>query len=72
LDYDPLVDVSLSTPAVFQGYLGTITGGLGSAAIVVPANPALTGVVFYTAFVTLDSGAPSGIAGISNTLRIGL
>jgi hypothetical protein len=72
LDLDPVFYLSLSTPSIFAGYVGTIYTGLGSAAIIVPPIPSLSGVVIYTAFATLDPTAPSGIAGISNTLALTL
>jgi hypothetical protein len=70
---DALTVLSLSLPSVFQGFTGGLNGtGAGTARIAIPAVPALAGVVFHSAFVTLSGGAPSGIASISNDHRIAI
>jgi len=53
-------------PTVFQNYAGILDkSGQGTAKLAIPNIPALTGVVLYTSFVTLQASAPSGISGIS-------
>jgi len=55
-------------PEVFSGYAGHIgVTGRAPAAINIPDVSALIGVHIHTAFVTLDTAAPSGIRSISNT-----
>jgi hypothetical protein len=71
LSPDALTLLSLTLPSVFQSFAGaTDLNGAATARIVFPPVPALAGVVFYTAFVTLSPTAPSGIANISNDHRI--
>jgi len=58
----------LLQPAVFQKYAGGLdTKGQAKAKISIPALAALKGVRIHTAFLTLLSTAPSGVAHISNT-----
>ena len=55
-------------PSVFTNYSGFLdTAGKASASIVIPNIPSLTGIHIYSAFVTLQASAPSGVASISNT-----
>jgi len=70
LNPDDLLRVSAGNlwPWVFSGYKGVIDGnGQAMAAVNIPNLPALKGLRIYTAFVTLDPSAPSGVSGISNT-----
>ncbi|MBN2492479.1 MAG: SBBP repeat-containing protein, partial [Planctomycetes bacterium] len=70
LSPDPLLVFSTSgtAPTIFQTYAGVLdASGRAQAAIHIPNIPALIGIWLYTAFVTLDPQAPSGIRSISNT-----
>jgi len=73
LDPDALLYLSIGDlwPSVFSNYRGTLDGmGRAGAAIRVPGLPALIGVNLYTAFVTLNASAPSGMRSISNTAAV--
>lgn len=66
--------VSGSWPTVFVGYRGSIDSrGEAGATINLPGVAGLVGIDLYSAFVTLDAAAPSGIRSVSNTFifRIG-
>lgn len=70
LAVDPLLDATVNgtLPSLFIGYRGTIgSNGRANAQLQIPANPLLVGLTIYTAFVTLDVAAPSGILDISDT-----
>jgi len=68
-----LVTVNNYWPSVFSGYRGVIDSkGQAQAAIHIPNLPALIGTRIHTAFVTLDSAAPSGIRSISNTFSFSI
>ncbi|MBN2492276.1 MAG: hypothetical protein JXQ29_15625 [Planctomycetes bacterium] len=70
LSFDPLLWVSVSgqMPAIFKDYQGTIGANRrATAAAAIPSLPSLVGITVYSAFVTLDSQAPSGVKSISNT-----
>ena len=70
LGFDLLLMLSIGglAPATFTGYSGSMPGhGSSAAALHVPGIPAAVGLRIYTAFVTLDSSAPSGIRSISDT-----
>jgi len=55
-------------PGIFQNYAGVLDAqGQAKAAIKIPNLPSLKGIRIYTAFVTLQATAPSGVANISNT-----
>ena len=63
-----VLTVSGNLPMVFENYAGLLDAqGLASARIRIPALPALKGLRLHTAFLTLLSTAPSGVAHISNT-----
>jgi hypothetical protein len=71
LDLDLLLGMSWGWPAVFQNYMGILDAqGRTLAYIHIPGAPALAGLKFYTAFVTIDPAAPSGIRGISNAVEL--
>ena len=54
-------------PSVFSDYTGKIdSGGNARAAIHIPDGSALVGCEIHSAFVTLDTAAPSGIRSISS------
>ena len=56
-------------PSVFTNYGGFLdTAGKAPASIVIPNIPSLTGIHIYSAFLTLQASAPSGVSSISNTL----
>lgn len=70
LSPDELLRVSVSNalPGIFSGYSGLLDGkGEAKAAVRIPKIPALVGTRVHTAFVTLDSKAPSGIRTISQS-----
>jgi len=70
LSYDGLLWISLSglVPSIFENYRGTVgADGHGAAALYLPPIALTIGLKIHTAFVTLDSQAPSGIKSISNT-----
>jgi len=70
LDPDALFLLSIvgAWPGIFSRYGGVIDSkGQAQAAIHIPNIPALIGVRLHSAFVTLDTAAPSGIRSISNT-----
>jgi len=71
LDPDDLMVISFQLPLMFQKFSGVLdTTGAGMAGIHLPAIPALKGVWFYLAMITLDPTARNGIRNISNDLRI--
>ena len=58
-------------PSVFKDYGGFLdTAGKATATLDIPNIPSLTGIHIYTAFVTLQASAPSGVASISNTFDL--
>ena len=60
-------------PSVFVGYTGLLdAAGKAQAKLVIPNIPALIGVRLHSAFVTLDTAAPSGIRSISNTFSFSI
>jgi beta-propeller repeat-containing protein len=68
-----VVTAGNSWPSVFQNYRGVIdTKGQAQAAINIPTDNRLIGVRLYTAFVTFDAQAPSGIKSISNTFSFSI
>lgn len=70
LSLDTLLVLSTSglLPGVFVNYAGLLDGsGKATARINIPKAPTLIGVRLHSAFVTLDPGAPFGLAMISNT-----
>lgn len=67
---DALFFLSLTQPALFQGMAGTLDGsGNANGQVNVPAIPAIAGVPFSLAFVTIDGSAPQGIGAISGPTR---
>jgi Tol biopolymer transport system component len=71
LNPDPFFYLSMLLPSAFQGYSGVLGAtGLASAAIRLPAEPALAGLMLSTAFVAFDPAQPSGIGAISNARRL--
>jgi hypothetical protein len=73
LDNLLVITVGNQLPTVFQNYIGVLDStGQGQAKIVIPNLPALKGVRFYTAFVTLKPTAPQGIQSISKTELISI
>lgn len=72
---DELMKVSVNNllPMIFVNYSKQLDAqGKGKASLKLPAIPALVGVRFYTAFVTLDVNAPLGIKNISPTATISI
>jgi hypothetical protein len=62
---------SLVVPTIFKDYSGYVdTNGQAVASVVIPPENALVGYSLYTAFVLLDTSAPSGAASIGNRLPI--
>jgi len=75
LSPDDLLQVSVAGlwPSTFRGYRGLIDNqGQARASIHVPNDPVLIGLRLYTAFVTLDPAAPSGIKSISSTFSFSI
>jgi DNA-binding beta-propeller fold protein YncE len=73
LALDPLFFLSVSNPAVFQGFSG-VTDGAGTAkgAVLIPNAPALAGLFFSIGFVTVNPAAPQGIQDISGPWKVTL
>jgi hypothetical protein len=58
-------------PTIFSAYNGFLdASGAATAKLNLPAAPILAGIHIYTAFVSVDTAAPSGIFTISNTVGI--
>ena len=58
--------VANAIPTVFGGMRGTLnSGGQAKGTVVLPKIPAIVGLNFYMAFVTLDAGKPIGIRTVS-------
>ena len=58
-------------PTVFKNYGGFLdTAGKATATMDIPNIPSLIGIHIYTAYVTLQASAPSGVASISNTVDL--
>lgn len=72
LDFDDLFILTAlnQAPTVFENYAGTLdANGEATATFHVPPIPALVGVTFHTAFVTVDQAA---VTYVSNGLHLGL
>jgi len=71
LNPDPLFFLSISLPSVFQRFVGALdSSGSATATFAIPNDRLLIGVSLWSACVTLDSKAPSGILGVSNTVEL--
>ncbi len=71
LDPDGLFNTYGLLPGIFRGFFGVLSGsGKGTAQVAIPYSPALVGVRFHSAFVTLQAAAPGGIRDISDSLQI--
>jgi len=71
LNVDNLFLFSMTAPASWQKATGILDGqGRATAYILIPNIPKLRGIAFYTAFLTVDPGYPTGIKGISDALRL--
>lgn len=72
LDVDALLEVSLTTPSIFQSFVGVLDGDGCSTAprIAVPAAPALAGIFFVTAFAVLDPLAACPVRTVSDPLYL--
>lgn len=59
-------------PPVFTGFLGLLDalGESVALSMAIPAEPALSGLRFHGAWVTLDPAAPSGVGFISRAWRV--
>jgi len=67
LNIDPILLLSLSTPAIFQNFQSVLDpSGHATANVNIPAILALTGVRLYFAGVVIDPSSPSGIRVVSN------
>lgn len=60
----------LSGAIAITGFGMLDANGDARSTVNVPANPALTGLSFYTAYITLDPAASIGIRTISNALHV--
>jgi len=72
---DALLVLSVSgfLPAVFANYAGKLdANGQAKAQLHIPPFPVLKGLRIYTAFLTLQASAPSGVANISNTFMFAI
>lgn len=72
LAVDPVFLYSISPvpPPELVGFYGVLDSvGVGEMSMIVPNDPNLAGLAFYTAAVTFDPSAPSGVSSISNSLR---
>lgn len=59
-----------NTPG-FVNYRGLLDlNGMGTAQLVVPNDPSLSGLRFFTAFITLDGTSQGGVGEISRTLAL--
>ncbi len=69
LDADALLAATLgATSPILSGYVAVLDGGgNASPALTVPPLAALRGIALHTASVVLDTRAPGGVAGTSNT-----
>jgi len=71
LNLDGLLLASLVVPGVFANYQGVLdNSGRAGAMIHIPSSPALVGVSFYTAFLTIRPGVPSRIGAISDAVLL--
>jgi len=73
LNLDPLFVTSLSNPAIFRGFTGTLSAsGEASGQVVIPSIPALAGVGFYLGLVVVDptAGVPTAIADVGDSARV--
>jgi len=71
LDFDPLLGLTLSNvlPGVFRNFQGFIdVSGQAVLTVNVPNAPALAGVEYYMAGVTINPNAPAGIHLVSNPI----
>jgi len=65
----PLFELSLSTPAIFEDFLGVLDGsGSATAQVNIPNLPGLSGFVIHFAGATL--GAGGSLTGMSNPVTI--
>jgi hypothetical protein len=68
---DGLMFASFQVPALFAGFSGSLDiTASATAQILIPKNPALSGLRFYAGFVEIDPRAPAAINSISNDLPI--
>ena len=75
LSLDALLDVTVNgyLPMIFKNYAGILdAAGKGKGTIDIPNLPALVGVKFHSAFVTIDTTAPSNIKSISPTETVAI
>ena len=75
LSADAILTASVSgwMPSVFIDYAGILdAAGKGKGTINIPSIPALVGIKLHSAFVTIDSSAPSNIKSISPTETIAI
>jgi hypothetical protein len=71
ISLDALFFLSIQLPPVFNRFSGTLDGnGEATGAVVVPNAPALAGISFSLAFITVDNAAPYGISAISGPQRV--
>ena len=67
LNIDPVLLLSLTTPAIFQNFQSVLDpAGHATANFNIPAIVALIGQRFYFAYVVIDPPSPSGIRLVSN------
>ena len=67
LDFDPLLQSSLSLPSIFIDFIGRLdANGTGQCAVQLPNMPGLVGLELYTAYLLIDPTMFFGIGGMSN------
>ncbi len=63
-----MASVSGSLPAIFQSYIGFLDGsGRATARIQIPKMSSIKGLIIFSAFITMQMGAPMQIQTISQT-----
>ncbi len=72
LNFDALMQLSVDDPTgTFLGFTGEIDcEGRTTASIQLPANPTISGIQFYVAYVAFPGGIDPGDPGISNAVLI--
>jgi hypothetical protein len=72
LNFDALLQLTAGgLPPILTGYAGTLNqDGVAGGRISFAGYPGLVGLRFFSAFVVLDTQAPSGIRTISNALEV--
>jgi hypothetical protein len=68
---DPLFVLSRFSPAIFQNYTGVFDAqGNALLRVAIPADAALVGTIFYTAFVAMSRTWPDRVEEVSNDVQV--